>query len=201
MNMAKSEKIIPYLLAHYKTVVMSELQKKFNINNTMRIPRLEKIVINMGIGDAREHANSLKNAVEELSLITGQKPVITYAKNAISNFKIRQGDPVGVCVTLRREKMYEFLHRFIAVATPRIRDFRGLPARGFDGRGNYNFGLTEQVVFPEIDYDKIDKIRGMNLSVVTNAKTDEETYHLLTGLGMPIRTKNFSSETEPIEAA
>lgn len=166
----------------------------------MSIPKLEKVVINMGIGDAREHSNSLKNAVEELSLITGQKPIITHAKNAISNFKIRQGDPVGISVTLRKEKMYEFLHRFIAVATPRIRDFRGLPPRGFDGRGNYNFGLTEQIVFPEIDYDKVEKIRGMNITIVTNAKTDEESYYLLTVLGMPIRAKSFASENEPNEA-
>ena len=199
--MAKSEKVIPFLFTQYNTVVKSELQKKFKIKNTMRVPKLEKIVINMGIGDAKEHANAFKNAVEEISLITGQKPIITYAKNAISNFKIRQGDPVGVTVTLRREKMYEFLHRFIAVATPRIRDFRGLPARGFDGRGNYNFGLTEQIVFPEIDYDKVDKIRGMNITIVTNSKTDEEAYYLLTYLGMPIRTKTFASENEPNEAA
>jgi large subunit ribosomal protein L5 len=181
---------IPRLITHYKEVVKPEIQKSLNIGNAMQIPRIEKVVLNMGMGDARENSNSLKNAVEEITLITGQKPVVTYAKTAISNFKIRAKDPVGIRVTLRREKMYEFLDRFISVATPRIRDFRGLPARGFDGRGNYNFGITEQSIFPEIQYDKIDKVRGMNVTIVTNAVNDEHAYHLLRAIGLPIRDKS-----------
>ncbi len=184
----------PHLVTHYNETVQKYLSEKLGIKNPMRIPRIEKIVLNMGIGDAREHSNSLKNAVQELTLIAGQKPVITYAKNAISNFKIREGDPVGVRVTLRRQRMYEFLQRFISIATPRIRDFRGLPAKGFDGRGNYNFGLNEQIVFPEIDYDKIDRVRGMNITIVTSAKNDKEAYELLMAMGMPIRKRKSSSE-------
>ena len=150
----------------------------------------------MGIGAAKEHANWLTQAVEEITTITGQKPVVTKAKKAISNFKLRENDPVGVSVTLRREKMYEFLDRFISITSPRIRDFRGLPNRGFDGRGNYNFGITEQIIFPEIDYDKVNQIRGLNITVVTTAKSDEHALELLLAMGMPIRKKVAQIEQE-----
>jgi large subunit ribosomal protein L5 len=199
--MAKIKTYIPELITHYNEKVKPLLSEKLNIPNVMMIPKVSKIVINMGIGDAREHSNGLKNAVQEMTLISGQKPVITYAKNAISNFKVREGDPVGVRVTIRRNKMYDFLLRFITVATPRIRDFRGLPSKGFDGRGNYNFGLTEQLVFPEIDYDKIDRIRGMNITIVTTADSDEEAYELLIAMGMPLRKRKSSNETDENEVA
>ena len=150
----------------------------------------------MGIGDARENAKALKSSVEELTAIAGQKAVVTHAKKAISNFKTRAGDPVGVRVTLRTTRMYEFLERFIAVASPRIRDFRGLSAKGFDGRGNYNFGIEEQIIFPEVDYDKVNQIRGMNITIVTTGQTDEEAYILLVSMGLPIRQKRDKVEEE-----
>ena len=162
------------------------LKEKLSIANPMQIPKIEKIVINMGMGDAKDNKNSLTQAVNELTIITGQKPVITKSKNAISNFKLRIGDPVGIKVTLRNVKMYEFLDRFISVSAPRIRDFRGLSSKGFDGRGNYNFGITEQIIFPEIDYDKVNSIRGMNITIVTNAQTDNHAYELLVSFGFPI---------------
>ena len=179
----------PRLLTKYNEVVHKHLSKRLDINNAMRVPKLEKIVLNMGLGDAKEHKNWLTSGVEELTTIAGQKAVVTISKKAISNFKIREGDPVGIRVTLRGNKMYEFLDRFISVASPRIRDFRGLSAKGFDGRGNYNFGITEQIIFPEIDYDKINNIRGINISIVTSSATDEEAYELLVALGLPIRQK------------
>ena len=185
--MAKGYK--PRLQKKYQDEVKTYLSTKLGIDNEMRLPKIQKIVLNMGIGEAKEHKNWLSQAVEEIATITGQKPVITLAKKAISNFKLRENDPVGIRVTLRRERMYEFLDRFISVASPRIRDFRGLPNRGFDGRGNYNFGVNEQIIFPEIDYDKVNQIRGMNITVVTSAHTDEEGYELLLALGMPIRKK------------
>ncbi len=186
----------PRLQKYYQTTVQEQLKEKLGFTNPMRVPKMVKIILNMGIGDARENANALNNAVGELTLISGQKPVITYAKKAISNFKIRAKDPVGVRVTLRGALMWEFLDRFISLATPRIRDFRGLPARGFDGRGNYNFGITEQIVFPEIEYDKVDKIRGMNITMVTTGETDEEAHELLLALGMPIRQKAKADQNE-----
>ena len=163
----------------------------------MRLPKVEKVILNMGIGDGRDNSNALKSGVEELTAIAGQKAVITHAKKAISNFKTRAGDPVGIRVTLRKNQMYEFLERFISVASPRIRDFQGLPAKGFDGRGNYNFGIDEQIVFPEIDYDKVNQIRGMNITIVTTGQTDEEAYELLVALGLPIRQKKKKIEEEP----
>ena len=175
----------PRLLVKYNEVVHKYLSDRLGIQNAMRIPKLEKVVLNMGLGDAKEHKNWLKSGVEELTTIAGQKAVITISKKAISNFKIREGDPVGIRVTLRGNKMYEYLDRFISVASPRIRDFRGLSAKGFDGRGNYNFGVTEQIIFPEIDYDKIDKIRGLQVSIVTTARNDEEGRRLLELMGMP----------------
>ena len=180
------EKYTPRLLEDYNSTIKHNLKEKLNIDNIMRVPKIEKIVINMGMGDARDNKTSFKQAIEEITLITGQKPIINKAKKAISNFKIRIGDPVGLSVTLRRAKMYEFLDRFISVTAPRIRDFRGLPSKGFDGMGNYNFGITEQIVFPEIDYDNVNSIRGMNLTFVTSAQSDYEAYELLLGFGFPI---------------
>jgi len=184
----------PRLVTKYNEVVHKHLSKRLDINNAMRVPKLEKIVLNMGLGDAKENKKWLTSGVEELTTIAGQKAVVTISKKAISNFKIREGDPVGIRVTLRGSKMYEFLDRFISVASPRIRDFRGLSAKGFDGRGNYNFGITEQIIFPEIDYDKINNIRGINISIVTSGATDEEAYELLVALGLPIRQKQKKLE-------
>ena len=184
----------PRLLTKYNEVVHKHLSKRLDINNAMRVPKLEKIVLNIGLGDAKEHKNWLTSGVEELTTIAGQKAVVTISKKAISNFKIREGDPVGIRVTLRGSKMYEFLDRFISVASPRIRDFRGLSAKGFDGRGNYNFGVTEQIIFPEIDNDKINNIRGLNISIVTSSATDKEAYELLVALGLPIRQKKKKLE-------
>ena len=184
----------PRLSVKYNDVIQKYLSEKLGIKNIMRIPKIEKIVLNMGIGDAKEHKNWLKSGVEELTTISGQKAVVTLSKKAISNFKIRERDPVGIRVTLRSAKMYEFLDRFISVASPRIRDFRGLSAKGFDGRGNYNFGVNEQIIFPEIDYDKVNNIRGMNISIVTTGKTDEEAYELLVAMGLPVRQKKKKIE-------
>ena len=184
----------PRLLVKYNEVVHKYLSDRLGIQNAMRIPKLEKVVLNMGLGDAKEHKKWLTSSVEELTTIAGQKAVITISKKAISNFKIREGDPVGIRVTLRGNKMYEYLDRFISVASPRIRDFRGLSAKGFDGGGNYNFGVTEQIIFPEIDYDKINNIRGLNISIVTTGETDEEAYELLVALGLPIRQKKKKIE-------
>ena len=186
----------PRLLNRYHDKVIGQLSERLKIKNVMRLPKIEKIVLNMGIGDARENANALKSGVGELTAIAGQKAVVTHAKKAISNFKTRAGDPVGVRVTLRTTRMYEFLERFIAVASPRIRDFRGLPSKGFDGRGNYNFGIEEQIIFPEVDYDKVNKIRGMNITIVTTGQTDEEAYKLLVAMGLPIRQKRNKVEEE-----
>ena len=184
----------PRLLNRYHDKVIGQLSERLKIKNVMRLPKIEKVVLNMGIGDARENAKALKSAVEELTAIAGQKAVVTHAKKAISNFKTRAGDPVGVRVTLRTTRMYEFLERFIAVASPRIRDFRGLPSKGFDGRGNYNFGIEEQIIFPEVDYDKVNQIRGMNITIVTTGQTDEEAYILLVSMGLPIRQKRNKVE-------
>ena len=188
----------PHLIRKYHDEVMGQLSERLKINNVMRLPKIEKIVLNMGIGDARENAKALKSAVEELTAISGQKAVVTHAKKAISNFKTRAGDPVGVRVTLRTAQMYEFLERFIAVASPRIRDFQGLSAKGFDGMGNYNFGIEEQIIFPEVDYDKVNKIRGMNITIVTTGKTDKEAYELLVAIGLPIRKRRKKVEEEAV---
>lgn len=179
----------PRLKVAYAEKILPELMKAQNYANIHQVPTLDKIVLNVGLGNAREDANMLKGALEDLAVITGQKPVVTYAKKPISNFKIRQGDPVGAKVTLRHDRMYEFFDRLMSLAVPRIRDFRGLPNRSFDGRGNYTFGITEQIIFPEIDYDKIDRIRGMDITLVTTAKTDEEAYVLLSAFGFPFRPK------------
>ena len=177
----------PRLLENYNTKIKTELSDILEISNIMRVPKLLKISINIGFGQARLNENQLKAAVDELSNIAGQKAVITKAKKAISNFKIRENDPVGIKVTLRSKKMYEFLDRFISIASPRIRDFRGLSSNGFDGHGNYNFGITEQIIFPEIDYDKVKRVSGMNINMVTSATSDYEAYKLLLAFGLPIK--------------
>ena len=192
-------KYVPRLLDDYNKKIKPALSKDLNIENGMRIPKILKISLNIGFGQARLNENQLKAAVEELSNISGQKAVITKSKKAISNFKIREKDPVGIKVTLRSTKMYEFLDRFISVASPRIRDFRGLSSKGFDGFGNYNFGITEQIIFPEINYDKVDQIRGMNITIVTSAHTDEEAYELLILMGLPIKEKKNKID-EVVEA-
>jgi|TARA_B100001175_G_C19350466_1_gene562077 large subunit ribosomal protein L5 len=176
----------PRLFDLYKNDIQSLLKDKLDIKNVMQLPRIEKIVLNMGIGDAKDNKNSLSRAVEEMTIITGQKPVVTKARKAISNFKLRAGDPVGVKVTLRGNKMYEFLDRFISISSPRIRDFRGLPSKGFDGRGNYNFGISEQIIFSEIDYDKVNTIRGLNITIMTSTDNDYHAYELLASFGFPI---------------
>ena len=173
----------------YKDEIITSLLQDLGINNTMQVPKLEKIVLNMGMGDAKDNKNAFQQAVEEMSSISGQKPIIKKSKKAISNFKIREGDPVGIMVTLRKQRMYEFLERFIAIVSPRIRDFKGFSPKGFDGRGNYNFGINEQVVFPEIDYDKVNGIRGLNLTFVTSAEDDKSSYELLKKFGFPFREK------------
>ena len=169
----------------YKNEVVPELMKKFNYKSVMQVPKLEKIVINMGVSDVRDNAKALENAVRDLQIITGQKVVTTRAKKSIAGFKIREGMEIGCKVTLRSEKMYDFAEKLFAVALPRVRDFRGLSPNSFDGRGNYSMGVKEQLMFPEIEYDKIDKIRGMDIIFVTTANTDEEAKELLKLLGMP----------------
>lgn len=169
----------------YKTEVAPALMKKFGYKSVMQIPKLEKVVINVGCGEAKENAKVIDAIINDLSKITGQRPVICKAKKSVANFKLREGMPIGVKVTLRSENMYEFVDRFFNVALPRVRDFRGINANSFDGRGNYNCGLREQLIFPEIEYDKIDKVRGMDITFVTTANTDEEARELLTLLGAP----------------
>ncbi len=169
----------------YKNDVAPALMKKFGYKSVMQIPKLEKIVVNVACGEARENSKVMDAVVKDLGAITGQKPVLTTAKKSIANFKLREGMVIGAKVTLRGDKMYEFMDRFFNVALPRVRDFRGINANSFDGRGNYNVGLKEQLIFPEIEYDKIDKIRGMDISFITTAKTDEESRELLTLLGAP----------------
>jgi len=180
----------PRLLKDYRETLAPQLQKTLNLENKMEVPRLEKIIVNMGVGEAIENSKYLESAIEELRIITGQHPTITKSRKAISNFKLREGVPIGCYVTLRGWHMYEFLDRLINVDIPRIRDFRGLSPSSFDGRGNYNMGVKEQIIFPEINYDKVDKIRGMNITIVTTAKTDEYAYELLASFGMPFRKKS-----------
>ncbi len=171
----------------YQKEIVDGMTKKFGYKNVMQVPRLEKIVINMGIGEAKENSKVLDAAMAELAIISGQKPVATRAKNSIANFKIREGMPIGCKVTLRGERMYEFLDRLINLALPRVRDFRGVNPNAFDGRGNYALGIKEQLIFPEIEYDKVDKVRGMDVIVVTTAGTDEEARELLAQFGMPFK--------------
>ena len=176
------------LRERYEKEVVASLKKEFGYDNVMAIPKITKVVVNMGLGEATQNAKIVDTGADELGRITGQKPVITRAKKSIAQFKVRKGMPIGTMVTLRGEKMWEFLDRLISIALPRVRDFRGVSPRGFDGRGNYTLGLKDQLLFPEIDYMKVDKARGMNISVVTTAKTDEESRKLLQLLGMPFRT-------------
>jgi large subunit ribosomal protein L5 len=171
----------------YKNEIVAGMTKKFGYKNVMEVPRLDKIVINMGVGEAKENAKVLDTAVKDLEIIAGQKPIITKAKNSIANFKLREGMPIGCKVTLRGERMYEFADRLINLSLPRVRDFRGVNPNSFDGRGNYAIGIKEQLIFPEIEYDKVDKVRGMDVIFVTTAKTDEEARELLTQFGMPFR--------------
>jgi large subunit ribosomal protein L5 len=177
----------PRLQVYYEQTVRPRLQKAFGLGNAHEVPALTKVVLNVGMGDASKNPKSLESAAEELAVITGQKPVITRAKKAIANFGIRAGVPVGVTVTLRGARMFEFLDRFITLAVPRIRDFRGLPNRSFDGRGNYTFGIKEQMIFPEIDFDKVEKIHGMDITIVTSASRDDLALALLRELGWPFR--------------
>lgn len=171
----------------FEREIIPQLMKRFAYKNVMQTPKLDRIVINMGLGEAIQNIKILDSAVEEISLITGQRPVITKARKSIAQFKLRKGMPIGCMVTLRRDRMYEFFDRLVNIALPRVRDFRGLSGRSFDGRGNYALGVREQLIFPEIDYDKIDKVKGMNIIIVTTAKTDEEGKELLRLLGMPFR--------------
>ena len=175
------------LRQRYQQEIVPALAREFGRTNPLSLPKLEKIVLNMGLGEATQNAKVLDSAVEELAAITGQKPVLTKSKKAIANFKLREGIPIGAMVTLRGERMWEFLDRLMNIALPRVRDFKGVSPRGFDGRGNYTLGLRDQLLFPEIDYMKVDKARGMNVSVVTTAKTDEEARKLLQFIGMPFR--------------
>ena len=176
------------LKERYQKDVAPAIAKEFGIENSMAIPRLDKIVVNMGMGEAIANAKVLDTAVEELKAIVGQKPVITRAKKSIATFKLRQGMPIGVMVTLRGERMYEFFDRLVSVALPRVRDFRGVSPKAFDGRGNYTIGIREQLIFPEIDFNKVDKQRGMNICIVTTARDDDQARSLLKALGMPFRT-------------
>jgi len=178
---------MPRLKDKYDNEVVSSLTKEFDFKNHMQIPKLQKIVVNMGLGEAVQNPKVVESAVNDLTAITGQQPIITRARRSIAGFKLREGMRIGCCVTLRREKMYEFLDRFISVALPRVRDFRGVSSKAFDGNGNYSIGIREQLIFPEIDYDKIDKIRGLNITIVTSAKNDDEGRALLKHLGMPFR--------------
>ncbi len=175
------------LKERYAKDVVPALQKEFGYKNVMAIPKVEKVVVNMGLGEATSNAKIVDTGADEVMRVTGQKPVVTRAKKSIAQFKVRKGMPIGAMVTLRGERMWDFLDRLISVALPRVRDFRGVSAKGFDGRGNYTLGLKDQLLFPEIDYMKVDKARGMNISVVTTAKTDEESRKLLQLLGMPFR--------------
>jgi large subunit ribosomal protein L5 len=177
----------PRLQVHYEERAVPKLMEEFGYANRYQVPRIEKVVVNVGLGEAPKNAKLLDSVVEEVGLITGQRPVVTRARKSISNFQLREGMPIGVKVTMRRERMYEFLDRLINVAIPRIRDFRGVPSRSFDGRGNFTLGVREQMIFPEIDYDRIEKIHGMDIVIVTTAERDDEALALLREMGMPFR--------------
>ena len=185
--MITTTKYQPRLKVKYRTEIVKNLQEKFQYKNPMQVPRLVKIVINQGIGEAVADKKLIESSIKELSIITGQKAIPTISKKDISNFKLRRGTPIGAKVTLRGDRMYEFLDRLIAAALPRIRDFKGVNPKSFDGRGNYNLGISEQIIFPEIDIDKVNKIMGMDINIVTTAKTDKEAFELLKEFGMPLR--------------
>ncbi|MGI8710720.1 MAG: 50S ribosomal protein L5 [Acidimicrobiales bacterium] len=184
---------IPRLKRRYLDQIRDQLQADLGLSNVMEVPRLEKIVVNMGVGDAVNQGSLLEHAVTDLTQITGQKPLVTRAKKSIANFKLREGNAIGAKVTLRGDRMWEFLDRLIALAIPRIRDFRGLPPNSFDGRGNYTFGVTEQLIFPEIDYDQIDQTRGMDITIVTTARTNAEGKALLDAFGFPFKRESEAS--------
>jgi large subunit ribosomal protein L5 len=186
----------PTLQRRYEENIRPVLQKEFGHTSVMAVPRLEKIVINVGLGDAVQNPKLIDGAVDQIGRITGQRPVVTRSKKAISNFKLRENMPIGVAVTLRRERMYEFLERFIRVALPRVRDFRGLPSKGFDGRGNLSIGLREQIIFPEIEIDKVEKIQGLSVTIVTTAHDDAQGRALLTQLGMPFREQRGGTQQQ-----
>ena len=186
--MSETTEYTPRMRAKYAQESIPALMKRFGYKNHMQVPRLQKIVVNMGLGEAVSNPKLVDAAVQELTSITGQKPIVTRAKKAIATFKLRQGMPIGAMVTLRRERMWEFLDRLVTLALPRVRDFRGTSAKAFDGAGNYTLGLREQIVFPEIDFDKVEKIKGMNITFVTTAESDEEAKELLANLGMPFRS-------------
>jgi len=183
-----AETYTPRLLQAYREKVIPDLRERFGYENPMQVPRVEKMNVNVGLGEALANAKLLEGAVAELGQITGQKAVITKARKSIANFRLREGMSIGATVTLRRARMWEFLDRLVNVALPRVRDFRGLPPRAFDGRGNYTLGIREQIIFPEVNYDKVERIQGLNVTIVTTAKTDDEGRALLGGLGMPFRT-------------
>lgn len=191
-----ADKYVPRLRKKYDDAIAAAMTEKFGYKNHMEVPKIEKITINMGVGEGSQDKKKVQTAAAEMELIAGQKPVITKAKKSIAQFKLREGMPIGCKVTLRRERMYEFLDRLITVAMPRIRDFRGLNPKSFDGRGNYAMGLKEQIIFPEISYDQIEKVRGMDIIVTTTAKTDDEARELLRLFGFP-----FPAEAEPAQAA
>jgi len=191
-----ADKYTPRLRAKYDAEIAKAMTEKFGYVNSMQVPRLEKITLNMGVGEASQDKKKVQTAAEEMELIAGQKPVITKAKKSIAQFKLREGMPIGCKVTLRRERMYEFLDRLVTVAMPRIRDFRGLNPKSFDGRGNYAMGVKEQIIFPEISYDRIEKVRGMDIIITTTAKTDDEARELLRLFGFP-----FPAEADQKEAA
>ena len=188
-NNTESSPRVPNMLSLYRNQVISSMVTRFNYKNSMQVPKILSISLNMGIGDAKANSKKLESGINEMGLITGQKPLVTKSKSDISNFKIRKGYPVGCKVTLRSTKMYDFFERLTCVALPRSRDFRGLSFKSFDGRGNYNFGIKEQIVFAEINYDDIDSVRGLNVTISTSAKTDDEAYWLLKEFGFPLRDK------------
>ena len=192
----KINKTVPYLKKKYLKDVVSSMTERFNYKNVMEVPMLTQISLNMGIGDAKDNPKKLESAIQELTLITGQKPVTTLSKKDISNFKIRKGFPVGCKVTLRGNRMYDFMERLISIALPRTRDFRGLSFKSFDGRGNYSFGVKEQIIFTEIDYDKIDSVRGMDVTFLTSANSNDESYWLLKLIGLPLKEKPVKEKAE-----
>ena len=192
----KQSKYVPTLRRLYDDEIVERLKVRFNYKNIMEVPKIQYVSINIGFGDAKNNAKGLESAIQELSLISGQRPIVTRAKKDISNFKIRKGWPVGCKVTLRSNMMYEFLERLISIALPRTRDFRGLSYKSFDGRGNYNFGIKEQIIFTEINYDKIQAVRGLNITLVTTSKTDNEAYELLKSFGFPLKEKPVKNSIE-----
>ena len=199
--MADAKAYVPRLRRDYDDRIVKAMTEKFGYKNRLEVPRLEKITLNMGVGEASQDKKKVQTAAEEMALIAGQKPVITIAKKSIAQFKLREGMPIGCKVTLRRERMYEFLDRLVTIAMPRIRDFRGLNPRSFDGRGNYAMGLKEQIVFPEISYDKIEKVRGMDIIVTTTAKTDDEARELLRLFGFPFPAPESETQADEKQAA